>query len=193
MISRSRRMAAATLVLVTLLGACSSTPSAPPAPAPAPVAAKAPAPAAAPAAVAAPAAKPAPMAAPKVEAARPIPAYLDPNSALYRDRQLFFAFDTARVDDKYAGLLDEHAAFLSSNPGVHVAVEGNCDERGSAEYNLALGQRRADAVVKALQSRGVAAGQLESRSWGKEKPLASGHDEDSWARNRRADLVYPDH
>ena len=112
---------------------------------------------------------------------------------LYRERQVYFAFDDARVISKYDALLDAHAAFLSRNPAVKVTVEGNTDERGSAEYNLALGQRRADAVSKALVLRGANAAQLDTRSWGKEKPVASGHDEESWTRNRRADLVYPDH
>ena len=172
------------LAVAAALAACSSAPTAPPAK-PTPVAVAAPE---------APKAPPAPATPAKVEAPKPVlPAYLDPSSPIYRDRAVYFAFDDARVVEKYTSMLDAHAAFLSRNPAVKVGVEGNTDERGSAEYNLALGQRRADAVVKALELRGVSAGQLEARSWGKEKPVASGHDEDSWSRNRRADLVYPDH
>ena len=70
-------------------------------------------------------------------------------------------------------------------------MEGNADERGSAEYNLALGQKRAEAVVKALKIYGAKDGQLEAVSWGEERPVASGHDEAAWAQNRRADIVYP--
>ena len=72
-----------------------------------------------------------------------------------------------------------------------VRIEGNTDERGGAEYNLALGQRRADAVARALRIFGVRDSQMETVSWGKEKPVAQGHDEASWAQNRRADVVYP--
>jgi peptidoglycan-associated lipoprotein len=74
-----------------------------------------------------------------------------------------------------------------------VRVEGNTDERGGAEYNLALGQRRADAVKSALEVYGVKDGQVESVSYGEEKPKAAGHDEQAWAQNRRADIVYPSH
>ncbi len=181
------------LALAAALAACSSAPTAPP-PKPTPVATAAPeAPKPPPAPVAPPPPPPPAMPA-KVEAPKPVlPAYLDPSSPIFRDRAVYFAFDDARVVEKYTSMLDAHAAFLSKNPAVKVGVEGNTDERGSAEYNLALGQRRADAVVKALELRGVSAGQLEARSWGKEKPVAGGHDEESWARNRRADLVYPDH
>ena len=179
------------LGVFSALAACSSTPPAPPAK-PTPVAAVPEAPKPPPAPVPPPPPPPAEVG--KLEAPKPaIPAYLDPSSPIYRDRQVYFGFDDAKVIDKYAAMLDAHAAFLSKNPKVQVGVEGNTDERGSAEYNLALGQRRADAVVKALVLRGVGPGQLEARSWGKEKPLASGHDEDSWSRNRRTDLVYPDH
>jgi peptidoglycan-associated lipoprotein len=72
-----------------------------------------------------------------------------------------------------------------------IKIEGNSDERGSPEYNLALGQRRAEAVLKALEIYGVKTAQLEAVSWGKERPRALGHDETAWAENRRADLVYP--
>jgi len=182
-----------TLAVICALAACSSTATVPPA-SPAPVAVAPETPKPPPAPVVPPVAPKPPAQPAKVEPAKPVvPAYLDPSSPIYRDRSVYFAFDEAKVIDKYTSLLDTHAAFLSRNPQVHIAVEGNTDERGSAEYNLALGQRRADAVANALRLRGVAAGQIETRSWGKEKPQASGHDEESWTQNRRADLVYPDH
>ena len=138
---------------------------------------------------------PAPVAAPTPlpKTAPVLPAYLDPMNPLYKDRIVYFDYDAVLIADKFNGLLDTHAAFLSKNPSVHVSVEGNTDERGSAEYNLALGQRRADAVVKALVLRGASPAQLESKSWGKEKPAATGQDEASFAKNRRVELNYPDH
>ena len=78
-----------------------------------------------------------------------------------------------------------------SNPALAIKVEGHADERGGTEYNLALGQKRADAAQRALLVFGVKAAQVESVSWGKEKPKALGHDEAAWAQNRRADLQYP--
>jgi peptidoglycan-associated lipoprotein len=74
---------------------------------------------------------------------------------------------------------------------VAVKIEGNCDERGSAEYNLALGQKRAESVRQSLKVYGVKDTQLEAVSWGSEKPKAQGHDESAWAQNRRADVQYP--
>ena len=180
----------ATAILLATLAACSSTPPAPPAPAPAPVVAEAPKPMAP--TPPAPAPKP-PTPAPVAMAKPPLPAYLDPGSILYQQRSLYFSFDSALVGDKFMSLLDAHGQFLALHPAVHISVDGNTDERGSAEYNLALGQRRSDAVVKALTTRGVALSQLEAHSWGKEKPVAAGHDEESWAKNRRVDLIYPDH
>ncbi len=185
----------AAFAVVSVLAACSSNPTVAPAK-PTPVAAAVEAPKTASVAPVAPAApQPQPAAKPtQMEAAKSVlPAYLDPNNPIYRDRQIYFGFDDASVINKYSSLLDAHAAFLSKNSNIKISVEGNTDERGSAEYNLALGQRRADAVVKALELRGVNAGQLEARSWGKLKPVANGSDEESWSRNRRADLVYPDH
>ncbi len=91
----------------------------------------------------------------------------------------------------YAGLLQLQGHYLESKPSVSIKIEGNADERGSREYNLALGQRRAEAVLKSLEIYGVKDAQMEAVSWGKERPKATGHDEAAWAQNRRADLVYP--
>jgi peptidoglycan-associated lipoprotein len=84
-----------------------------------------------------------------------------------------------------------HGKFLASHPLLAIKIEGNADERGGAEYNLALGQKRAEAVSKALKIFGVKDSQMEAVSFGKEKPKALGHEEASYAQNRRADLDYP--
>lgn len=113
----------------------------------------------------------------------------DPNSPLAK-RSIYFDFDSYSVKDEYQPLMQQHAQYLKSHPQRHVLIQGNTDERGTSEYNLALGQRRSQAVMSGLETLGVQASQLEAVSLGKEKPVALGHDEDSWAQNRRADLVY---
>jgi len=113
----------------------------------------------------------------------------NPNSPLAK-RSVFFAFDSYAVQDQYQSLLQAHAQFLKAHPDRHVLIQGNTDERGSSEYNLALGQKRAEAVRQAMSLMGVPDSQMEAVSLGKEKPVALGHDEASWAQNRRADLVY---
>jgi peptidoglycan-associated lipoprotein len=172
----------ALVAIATLLGACSSTPVTPPAASSAPTT-PAPAPRATPPSPAAPAAAPA--------ATAPLPAHLDPSSPIARERSVYFDFDDFSIKPEYAGLVQRHAAYLSTHPTLSIKVEGNADERGSSEYNLALGQKRAEAVVKALRLLGVRDAQMEAISWGEEKPVANGHDEASWAKNRRADLQYP--
>lgn len=161
---------------VALLSACSTpAPVVAPAPAPAPVAA-------------APAPAPAPVAAPVAAA---LPAYLDPNSSIYKNRSVYFDFDKYTVKPEFDAVVADHGKFLSANPNVSIKVEGNTDDQGSAEYNLALGQKRAQAVITALKSQGVQDSQMEAVSFGKEKPKASGTDDASRAQNRRADLAYP--
>ena len=113
----------------------------------------------------------------------------NPNSPLAK-RSVYFDFDSYSVKDEYQSLLQVHANYLKSHPERHVLIQGNTDERGTSEYNLALGQKRAEAVRRALSLLGVPDSQMEAVSLGKEKPLATGHDEASWAQNRRADLVY---
>ncbi|MGN6667337.1 MAG: peptidoglycan-associated lipoprotein Pal [Trinickia sp.] len=113
----------------------------------------------------------------------------NPNSPLAK-RSVYFDFDQYTVKDEYQSLLQSHARYLQSHPQRHILIQGNTDERGTAEYNLALGQKRAQAVLKALEADGVPASQMEAVSLGKEKPMAQGHDEASWAQNRRADIVY---
>lgn len=170
------------------LSGCSSTPVAPVAdatPAVAP-AAQAPAPSTPAPAAAAPQA-----AAPASTAATGLPPYLDPANVLYRERSIYFDFDLSLVKPSYVKLLQEHGRYLAEHPSVSIRIEGNTDELGGTEYNLALGQKRAEAVQKALETYGVKGSQMEAVSFGKEKPKATGHDEAAYAENRRADLVYP--
>jgi peptidoglycan-associated lipoprotein len=105
-----------------------------------------------------------------------------------RERIVFFDFDSFVIKDDFKGLLDGHAKALSGDRGRHLVIEGHTDERGGREYNLALGQKRAEAVVKSLTLLGAQAQQLEATSFGEERPLAQGSDEAAWARNRRAEL-----
>jgi peptidoglycan-associated lipoprotein len=116
-----------------------------------------------------------------------ITGYQDP---LLQKRSVYFDFDSNSVKDEYRGLIQANSKFLSDNRDKKIRVEGNCDERGSREYNLALGQRRAEAVKKVMTVLGVADGRIETISYGEEKPVAAGHDEAAWAQNRRADIKY---
>ncbi|NRO95783.1 peptidoglycan-associated lipoprotein Pal [Paraburkholderia sp. NMBU_R16] len=113
----------------------------------------------------------------------------NPNSPLAK-RSVYFDFDSYSVKDEYQSLLQAHAQYMKSHPDRHILIQGNTDERGTSEYNLALGQKRAEAVRSALRTLGVPDSQMEAVSLGKEKPLAPGHDEASWAQNRRADILY---
>ncbi|CAM3505173.1 peptidoglycan-associated lipoprotein [Rouxiella silvae] len=109
---------------------------------------------------------------------------------LQKNNIVYFGLDKYDVSSDYAQMLDAHAAFLRSNPSYKVTVEGNADERGTPEYNIALGERRATAVKMYLQGKGVSADQISIVSYGKEKPAVLGHDEAAYAKNRRAVLVY---
>jgi peptidoglycan-associated lipoprotein len=113
----------------------------------------------------------------------------DPNSPLSR-RSIYFDFDSFSIRDEFRGTVEAHARYLIANKGRKVVIQGNTDERGSREYNLALGQKRAEAVRQALAALGVADGQIEAVSFGEEKPRATGTDEGAFAENRRADLAY---
>ncbi|HQT82354.1 MAG: peptidoglycan-associated lipoprotein [Ferrovum sp. 37-45-19] len=105
-------------------------------------------------------------------------------------RSVYYDFDKFAVKDQYAPIVTAHAGFLSSHKAAHVTLQGNCDERGSREYNLALGQRRADSVKKLMMAKGVNADQIDTISFGKEKPHNPGHNKAAWAENRRTDIVY---
>ena len=113
----------------------------------------------------------------------------DPKSILSK-RSVFFDFDKYDIRDEFRPLVEAHAKFLVSHPKVRMLIQGNADERGSREYNLALGQKRAEAVKKALTLLGAKEDQVESVSLGKEKPKNLGHDESAWAENRRGDMLY---
>lgn len=162
------------IVLVNLLAACASEKpkEAVSEPAPAPAAAEAP--------VTAPAETAQTAAAPVAAAEEAVPEV----------RSVYFPFDVDAVQASDRAAVQQHGAYLGKNSTAKVRVEGNCDERGSSEYNLALGQRRANNVKKLLILSGAKASQIETISFGEEKPRATGHDEASWSQNRRADIVY---
>ncbi|KGA24668.1 peptidoglycan-associated lipoprotein Pal [Pectobacterium brasiliense] len=109
---------------------------------------------------------------------------------LQRNNIVYFGLDKYDVSSEFAQMLDAHAAFLRSNPSYKVTIEGHADERGTPEYNIALGERRANAVQMYLQGKGVSSDQISIVSYGKEKPAVLGHDEAAYAKNRRAVLVY---
>jgi peptidoglycan-associated lipoprotein len=109
---------------------------------------------------------------------------------LLAQRVVYFDFDSSVVHDDAMAMLRAHADYLSNNSGTTITVEGHCDERGTREYNIALGERRADAVRRILMANGVAASQIKVVSYGEERPAALGHNEQAWAQNRRAELVY---
>lgn len=113
----------------------------------------------------------------------------DPNSPLSK-RSVYFGYDEYTVQAEYTQLLSAHAKFISAQKNARVLIQGNTDERGSREYNLALGQKRADAVKKQLVIMGAPEDRIESVSLGKEKPKALGDNEAAWAENRRADILY---
>ena len=105
-------------------------------------------------------------------------------------RVIYFDFDSFTVKPEYQGLVDQHARFLQGNRGRSVAVEGHTDERGSREYNLALGQKRAEAVRRALTLVGANDAQIEAVSFGEEKPAVSSSSEDAYSQNRRVEIRY---
>ncbi len=113
----------------------------------------------------------------------------DQDSLLYT-KTVFFGFDSSEVDAKYHDLLAAHAEYLADNPSITVRIEGHTDERGSREYNIGLGERRANAVRRLLEAGGAAPGQLSPVSYGEERPGALGQNEDAWALSRRVEIVY---
>ncbi|MEW6132051.1 MAG: peptidoglycan-associated lipoprotein Pal [Pseudomonadota bacterium] len=123
--------------------------------------------------------------------ATPMDPRKDPANMLSK-RSVYFDFDKYNVKEEFRPMIEAHAAYLNGNRGAKIAIQGNADERGSREYNLALGQRRAEAVRKALSVLGVQDGQMEAVSFGEEKPRRLGKTEEDYAENRRADIVYSD-
>jgi peptidoglycan-associated lipoprotein len=119
----------------------------------------------------------------------PAAALKDPNSILSK-RQIFFDYDKFDVKDQYRPIIEAHAKYLRENPNAKMLIQGNADERGSREYNIALGQKRSDNVRKMLVLLGARDAQLESVSLGEEKPACSESNEQCWAKNRRGDMLY---
>ncbi len=113
----------------------------------------------------------------------------DPRSPLSK-RSVYFDYDSYVVKDEFQSLLAAHGKFLAANPKFKMLIQGNADERGSREYNLALGQKRADAVRKALALLGARDEQIEAVSLGEEKPACTDASEDCWGKNRRGDILY---
>jgi peptidoglycan-associated lipoprotein len=116
----------------------------------------------------------------------------DPSSPLYK-RVIYFMYDSSEVMPEYISVINAHANYLASNPGKTVVLEGHADERGSPEYNIALGEQRAKSVAKLMKLQGASDGQLQTVSFGEEKPAVPGHDESAWQQNRRVELAYPGH
>ncbi|EJX09179.1 OmpA domain-containing protein [gut metagenome] len=116
--------------------------------------------------------------------------FVDPANALSQ-RSVYFAFDSYEVEPEYLANVEAHAKWLLAHPTVKIVIQGNTDERGGREYNLALGQKRSEAVKQRMQLLGVPSENIEAVSFGKEKPVAFGHSDEAWAQNRRADIVYP--
>jgi len=113
----------------------------------------------------------------------------DPGSILSK-RSIYFDFDSFVVKDEYRPLVEAHARYLQQNRTARMTIQGNTDERGSREYNIALGQKRADAVKRMMLLLGATDQQIETVSYGEERPKNAGHDESAWAENRRDDIVY---
>ena len=113
----------------------------------------------------------------------------NPNSILSK-RSIYFDFDSFVVKDEYRPLVEAHARYLQQHRNTRMTVQGNTDERGSREYNIALGQKRADAVKRMMVLLGAGDSQIETTSFGEERPKNPGHDESAYAENRRDDIVY---
>lgn len=114
----------------------------------------------------------------------------DRNRELLAKRRVHFAFDSSAIDDESRAIIEAHAAHLAANPGIKVQFEGHCDERGTREYNLALGERRAQAVERLMKVLGVSGGRAGTSTYGEEKPLAPEHNESAWRLNRRVEIIY---
>ena len=117
------------------------------------------------------------------------PEFSDPNNPLSK-RTIYFMLDSSQVQQDFVSVIAAHARYLLANPSQHVVLEGNGDERGSREYNIALGEQRSKTVAGMLKAQGVSESQLGIVSYGEEKPVAMGHDESSWELNRRVEIAY---
>ena len=174
MFQQSFKLLALLLAVLVIAGCPSQAPEPPPAPEPAPVVEQPPPP-------------PPPP---------PPPAFNDnlepyyPGTARLLERVFYFEFDRAVIGSADLEALQVHASVLRDNPSRRVVIEGHCDERGTREYNLALGERRADAIRSFLAAAGIAGSRIETVSYGEERPDDPGSSEDAWARNRRAVMIY---
>ena len=113
-----------------------------------------------------------------------------PQAGVLAKRTIYFDFDNSEIKGEGTDIVAAHAKYLAANPSARVRLEGNTDERGSREYNIGLGERRAQAVRRALLLQGASDAQLSTVSYGEERPAAAGHDETAWAKNRRVEIVY---
>lgn len=113
----------------------------------------------------------------------------DPNSPL-ATRIIYFEYDSSDIRSEFRSTVEAHGAFLAANPNVVVTLEGHADERGSREYNLALGERRAESVRRQMSVLGASSGQFRVVSYGEERPAVDGHDEYAWSQNRRVEIIY---
>jgi len=111
-------------------------------------------------------------------------------SAMRANRTIYFDFDKSNVRDEFRDLIQAHAEYLAKNPSTNVKLEGHADERGTPEYNIALGEERAKALAEIFATFGVSSSQMESISLGEEKPVDMGHNEAAWEKNRRVEIIY---
>lgn len=118
--------------------------------------------------------------------------FTDPNNPL-STRTIYFPLDSSSIPSKYSSAIQAHAQYLAQHSGVHLRLEGNTDERGTREYNVALGERRAESVKQALVLSGANASQVSTISYGEERPAELGHTEAAYAKNRRVDFIYTNH
>ncbi len=173
MMNRVTGKVAALLLMSAIVAGCQTTKTEPPAPTPEPQ----------------PVAQPAPPPPPPPPPAPRHDGPVDDNGNPVGNT-VYFEYDSAVLAQSDVTLLGYHAKYLKDATGANVMVEGHCDERGTREYNLALGERRASSVKEVLTGDGVDGGRLETVSYGEEKPVDPGHDESAWGKNRRAELVY---
>ena len=113
----------------------------------------------------------------------------DPQSPL-SVRVIYFEYDSSEIRPEYRQAIEAHAAYLAANPSTNITLEGHADERGSREYNLALGERRADSVKRQMNLLGASTNQIRTVSYGEERPAIDGHDETAWSENRRVEILY---
>ncbi|MGD0961726.1 MAG: peptidoglycan-associated lipoprotein Pal [Methylomonas sp.] len=117
------------------------------------------------------------------------PEFSDPNNPLSK-QIIYFELDSSQIRQDYLPVVAAHASYLTAHPNQHVILAGHCDERGSSEYNIALGEQRAKSVERVMRTQGVSPAQLEIVSYGEEKPAVAGHNESAWQMNRRVEVIY---